>query len=50
MSVEQVARDFVIDMIKNPDKARGEVTADAVASGGAEVSPPGAAQIKTGEA
>ncbi len=33
MSVEQVARDFVINMF-DPDKAKGAVTGDAVASGG----------------
>ncbi len=35
MSVEQVARDFVSNMMVDQDKAKGAITADAVASGGA---------------
>ncbi len=35
VSVEQVARDFVINMLLDPDKAKGQVTSDAMASGGA---------------
>ncbi len=35
MSVEQIARDFVTNMFVDQEKAKGAITADAIASGGA---------------